>query len=145
MRRKSFITKMSMVIIAVTFSFYVAAEQPGGQTIGAGFEKRTKVTVETFTEILYECLDCVVPACLTVQQTNDSTFRITLRDERDFSFPLDAYIKDRARTDCHPNVMKVIVQCVGIPGGFGFDRGCEFQWRIDLIGDPTLNPKSPNG
>lgn len=140
----------SLIIVAVfgtillTSSAWLGAEIPGGKTIAAGFEKQTKVRRDQFNEVLFNCRDCAVMACLTVQKTNDSQIILFFQDDQGLTFPIEPYPKDETRTDCHPRISKIGAQCIGLGGGFGGDRGCEFHWRLDQIGDPLLDLEKPN-
>lgn len=144
MKIKSGIAIFLIAVSFLVFSSWLSAEVPGGQTIAAGFEKQTKVRLDQDNELLFDCRDCTVPACLTVQKTNDSQIILSFRDENDLTYPLDPYPKEETRTDCHPRIAKIVAQCIGLSSGFGGDRGCEFHWRLDLIGNPMLDLVKPN-
>lgn len=137
----SFITRILIVTVALTLSSYVAAERPGGKTIGGGFEGPTKLKRGDSWPVFTTHKTKGIPACITVSPKNDGDLELTILDDAASGGPglvsISIPSKGLIRTDCFQGLVTARIQCIG--------GNCEFHWRVDQLGPlPGSTPDDPD-
>lgn len=135
---------IAIVTLGLMMSFPIAyakdEESPGGQTIGGGMNAKVQAS-EGFGATIFQCIDCGVPACLTVRKMNDGNLRIQIvngaGEDRDLLFGT----RKSTRTHCYAQLELARALCEAGRGD------CDFQYRVDQMGPFAAmdDPNDPNG
>lgn len=134
MSRHFKITVLLCAALGLSGSSLLLAEEPGGKSIGAGFEKVIKVRKQTIVP-LFECHKCYVPACLTVQVRNDPDFFSVQPISTNGGGPFIGFVKkETTRTVCMSRIVEFMASCGG-------KQDCEVHYRVDMIGDAVVIPQ----